>query len=108
MLRRLNPEFRAEPWAVAMVQRVQAGEVGRRRAEDRAAILAALGGLEGFGGGWYSTGRVFQCGRCQYPYVIGECGGAMEEAQCPGCRGVIGGRDHRLAEGNVAYQGPLR
>lgn len=33
-------------------------------------------------------------------YVIGECGGAMEESKCPDCKAVVGGKDHSLAAGN--------
>ncbi len=41
-----------------------------------------------------------------HPFAIGECGGAMQEAQCPECRMEghqtrIGGQHHRLVEGNV-------
>ena len=33
-------------------------------------------------------------------YVITECGGAMEKSKCPDCGAVIGGENHKLAEGN--------
>ncbi|XP_073324275.1 NFX1-type zinc finger-containing protein 1 [Pagrus major] len=33
-------------------------------------------------------------------YLITECGGAMEERQCPDCRATIGGASHTLASGN--------
>ena len=39
----------------------------------------------------YSSGHV---------YVITECGGAMEESQCPECKERIGGTRHRLLESN--------
>lgn len=34
-------------------------------------------------------------------YVIGECGGAMEESRCPECGASIGGSSHRLTNGNT-------
>lgn len=34
-------------------------------------------------------------------YAIGECGGAMEESQCPDCGSAIGGTQHRLLQGNA-------
>lgn len=34
-------------------------------------------------------------------YAIGECGGAMEEAECPECSEKIGGERHRLREDNA-------
>ena len=33
-------------------------------------------------------------------YAIGECGGAMQQRKCPECDATIGGRNHRLVEGN--------
>ena len=33
-------------------------------------------------------------------YNIGDCGGAMEEGQCPECRATIGGQRHCLREDN--------
>ena len=33
-------------------------------------------------------------------YVITECGGAMEKGTCRDCGAVIGGENHKLAEGN--------
>lgn len=33
-------------------------------------------------------------------YAIGNCGGAMMESKCPECKTVIGGGNHRLADGN--------
>jgi hypothetical protein len=33
-------------------------------------------------------------------YTIGDCGGAMERANCPECGAVIGGEGHRAADGN--------
>ena len=47
------------------------------------------------------TGHWFRC-RNKHPYVITECGGAMETAICPveGCNSQIGGSNHELVEGN--------
>lgn len=46
-----------------------------------------------------STGNWNKCPNGHF-YVIGECGGAMEESKCPDCGSVIGGADHNLAAGN--------
>lgn len=40
------------------------------------------------------SGHWFTCSKGHY-YVITECGGAMETANCPECGEVIGGNDHR-------------
>lgn len=47
-------------------------------------------------GAWY---------KCKngHPYVIGECGGAMQEAKCPDCGETIGGANHALAAGNAHF-----
>ncbi|PKK80816.1 hypothetical protein RhiirC2_723487 [Rhizophagus irregularis] len=39
--------------------------------------------------------------QCGYKYLIGECGGAMEESRCPECKKTIGGLSHVTAEGNI-------
>ncbi|THH13828.1 hypothetical protein EW146_g6431 [Bondarzewia mesenterica] len=36
-----------------------------------------------------------------HTFVIGECGGAMQEARCPECRAPIGGSGHRLVSSNT-------
>ncbi|KAK0530110.1 hypothetical protein OC835_004123, partial [Tilletia horrida] len=48
----------------------------------------------GYGGHYY---------RCSngHPFVIGDCGGAMEVASCPECGVPIGGGHHTLVEGNT-------
>jgi hypothetical protein len=35
-------------------------------------------------------------------YTIGDCGGAMQEANCPECGATIGGAGHHSAAGNAA------
>jgi len=47
-----------------------------------------------FGGHWYHcpNGHV---------YTIGECGGAMQQSECPECSAIIGGHSHHLAPGNA-------
>ena len=38
-------------------------------------------------------------------YAIGECGGAMQESQCPECGETVGGLQHRLtADNSVATE----
>ena len=54
--------------------------------------LMAMGGDRG-------ANRWFTCPN-GHPFAIGQCGGAMEEAQCPECGEKIGGTDHNLVSGN--------
>jgi hypothetical protein len=35
-----------------------------------------------------------------HPYLIGECGGAMQQSKCPDCGEVVGGGNHALSAGN--------
>ena len=58
--------------------------------EERAMIIRAVQAKKG---SWY------KCKNGHY-YQIGECGGAMQTSKCPECDAVIGGGQHRLAEGN--------
>ena len=44
-------------------------------------------------------GAWFKCPNGHY-YCIGDCGGAMEESQCPECGASIGGARHQLREDN--------
>ena len=50
-------------------------------------------GVGSFGGHWYEcpNGHI---------YTIGECGGAMEESTCPECGAKIGGKQHKVTDGN--------
>lgn len=47
-----------------------------------------------------TAGHVFKCQNGHY-YVIGECGGAMEQSKCIECSGIVGGGNHNLAAGNT-------
>lgn len=60
---------------------------------DAMIAAAAVTETVGAGGHWNS------CPNGHF-YVIGECGGAMEQSRCPECRATIGGGGHALAEGN--------
>lgn len=53
-------------------------------------VIAALGMRQGH---W------FKC-RNGHPYVITECGGAMQESTCNECGAPIGGRNHQLRSDN--------
>ena len=44
-------------------------------------------------------GHWFKCPNGHF-YCIGDCGGAMEEANCPACGARIGGQQHRLRDDN--------
>ncbi|GIL57510.1 hypothetical protein Vafri_12729, partial [Volvox africanus] len=48
---------------------------------------------------WLS-GHLYRCPN-GHPYVIGNCGGAMERALCPECGQEIGGINHALQTGNA-------
>ena len=41
------------------------------------------------------TGHFYNCPN-GHPFVIGECGGAMETARCPECGEPVGGNSHNL------------
>ncbi|CAE6460674.1 unnamed protein product [Rhizoctonia solani] len=45
------------------------------------------------------TGHFYECIN-GHPYVIGECGGAMQRSTCPECGAGIGGSNHSLDSGN--------
>ncbi|NXU55026.1 ZNFX1 protein, partial [Turnix velox] len=44
-------------------------------------------------------GHWFKC-KNGHVYVIGDCGGAMEQSRCPECKEVIGGTNHTLESSN--------
>ncbi|KIO31499.1 hypothetical protein M407DRAFT_67796 [Tulasnella calospora MUT 4182] len=46
-----------------------------------------------------TRGHFYRC-RNGHPYVIGECGGAMERSRCPECGETIGGGGHTLDSSN--------
>ena len=48
----------------------------------------------------------FQC-KNGHPYMVGECGGAMQRSVCPECGEVIGGANHALDVGNSVAAGLL-
>lgn len=50
-------------------------------------------------------GNFFSCSK-GHIFVIGECGGAMEEGVCPDCKEEIGGTQHKL-KGSNQYIGHL-
>lgn len=59
--------------------------------QERIQIVAAMDLRKGH---WY------KCRNGHY-YCIGDCGGAVVTARCPECNAVIGGSNHRLADGNA-------
>ncbi|KAF8332045.1 uncharacterized protein EI90DRAFT_3056359 [Cantharellus anzutake] len=63
--------------------------------EDRQAILRAFEEDVSFA----YRGHFYQCDN-GHPYVIGECGGAMQTSACPECGVRIGGQSHNLTAGN--------
>ncbi|KAJ8946028.1 hypothetical protein NQ318_023276 [Aromia moschata] len=60
------------------------------RDEERREIVKALG---------LAKGRWYKCPN-GHPYVITECGGAMQVATCPECGERIGGSNHRVLPTN--------
>ncbi|GJJ08048.1 hypothetical protein Clacol_002255 [Clathrus columnatus] len=60
--------------------------------------------------GFATTGHFYKCPN-GHPFVIGECGGAMQTSRCPECGAEIGGDGHRLLESNsrdTEFEGMLR
>lgn len=47
----------------------------------------------------FMRGHLHQCPNGHF-FVIGKCGGAMQESKCVVCGAVVGGRSHTLASGN--------
>ncbi|KAI0812709.1 P-loop containing nucleoside triphosphate hydrolase protein [Irpex lacteus] len=45
------------------------------------------------------TGHFYKCPR-GHTFVIGDCGGAMQQSSCPECGEAIGGYNHQLLGGN--------
>ena len=73
--------------------RTDAQNEQRLTREEEQGVIRAMGG-EVRAGGYYKCG-------CGYIYAVGECGGPMQQAACPGCGNTIGGLQHRLAAGNA-------
>ncbi|CAF1076922.1 unnamed protein product [Adineta ricciae] len=61
--------------------------------KERKAIVTALNMTKGH---WYTCPK-------GHPYIITECGGAMQESQCPECGERIGGQNHHLIETNQHF-----
>ncbi|KAK3584661.1 hypothetical protein CHS0354_001241 [Potamilus streckersoni] len=59
--------------------------------EELGSIIKAMG---------FTKGHWFKC-KNGHIYAIGECGGATEEAQCPDCDSIIGGKNHALRADNA-------
>eukprot|EP00004_Rigifila_ramosa_P012162 TRINITY_DN2617_c0_g1_i6.p1 TRINITY_DN2617_c0_g1~~TRINITY_DN2617_c0_g1_i6.p1 ORF type:complete len:1886 (-),score=285.95 TRINITY_DN2617_c0_g1_i6:16-5643(-) len=93
--------FSAPRYEAEIKERIRKLEIVKQRlsatitAAARREIREAMGAAQGH---W------FVCPN-GHPYYIGECGGAMESRTCPevGCGSVIGGANHRVAEGNRLY-----
>eukprot|EP00742_Colponemidia_sp_Colp-10_P025595 GILJ01031049.1.p1 GENE.GILJ01031049.1~~GILJ01031049.1.p1 ORF type:complete len:297 (-),score=34.13 GILJ01031049.1:290-1180(-) len=85
----MSPDATVEELAKAVHSRMGLTE------QERKSIHAAL--TEG-ADGIQRSGAYKMC-PCGYMYVIGECGGAEEIANCPGCHRQIGGQQHRDIEG---------
>ncbi|KAG8998674.1 hypothetical protein FRB90_012253 [Tulasnella sp. 427] len=81
-------------WA-ALITRLDGGYTPVTDAEKREIVKALMGGFLGI----KTRGHFYQCPN-GHAYVIGECGGAMEESRCPECNSVIGGTSHNLNASN--------
>eukprot|EP01026_Neomeris_dumetosa_P066282 TRINITY_DN6404_c0_g1_i1.p2 TRINITY_DN6404_c0_g1~~TRINITY_DN6404_c0_g1_i1.p2 ORF type:complete len:435 (+),score=44.89 TRINITY_DN6404_c0_g1_i1:418-1722(+) len=84
--------------------RKQVEDFGKLSEQERIMIVNALAGADYLmrdATGYRGTGRWFECPN-GHPYVIGECGGAMQESRCPECGETIGGTRHTLRSSNVA------
>ncbi|KAG9092170.1 hypothetical protein FS749_015949 [Ceratobasidium sp. UAMH 11750] len=66
------------------------------REENRSIMRALMQGSDHLS----HTGHFYECIN-GHPYVIGECGGAMQQSTCPECGTPIGGSGHRTAAGNT-------
>jgi hypothetical protein len=72
-------------------------------AAEMAGVLQALFNAEfsrGYGSvSSFMRGHLHQCPNGHF-FVIGECGGAMEQSKCVECGADVGGWSHQLASGN--------
>jgi hypothetical protein len=71
-------------------------------AAEMAGVLQALFNAEFRAYGSVSSfmrGHLHQCPNGHF-FVIGECGGAMQESRCVECGAVVGGSSHQLASGS--------
>ncbi|XP_032455825.1 NFX1-type zinc finger-containing protein 1-like isoform X2 [Nasonia vitripennis] len=64
--------------------------------EEKTAVIEKCMIVQAMG---FKQGHWYKCPN-GHPYVIGECGGAMEVANCNECGAKIGGTDHRLLGSN--------
>jgi transcription initiation factor IIE alpha subunit len=72
-------------------QKIEEMKKRKEKAEIIAAMAKELGQM--------SKGHWFYCPN-GHPYVIGECGGAMQVSKCPDCGARVGGAHHKLIETN--------
>lgn len=68
---------------------------GRLSKEEKQMIHLAMS--KDFHGGSQSKGHWFTCTKGHY-YCITECGGPMQESNCPECGEKIGGQNHRYVD----------
>lgn len=73
--------------------------------EEQADILSALikASPDLQNRGYMGQGHVYRCPN-GHPYVIGDCGGAVTEANCFECGVRIGGSQHRVRSDNISVQ----
>jgi len=67
--------------------------------EEKLAIITAFRTGTSKELGFDVRGHFYQCPN-GHTYAIGECGGATQEARCPECNVVVGGRNHNLVLDN--------
>ena len=58
-------------------------------------VFVAMSGIQGSNYGTSASSHWYECPN-GHSYVIGECGGAMEESRCPDCGARVGGGRHQL------------
>jgi hypothetical protein len=92
----------------ARLQEIERGltQPGMEVAEVLAAVMLQEGGWRREDFVSFLQGHLYQCPN-GHMYVIGNCGGAMQQARCAECGAVIGGRSHQLLEGNRRVDGQL-
>ena len=95
----LSPNISADVMHNAAILEKKFSDVFYQQVTDEELYMVLFSGQRDWGNATGSFGRYNECPN-GHIYVIGECGGAMEESKCPECGAAIGGSNHRILSTN--------